>query len=79
VLCVIACLFRKSFGLVFSKRTMLALTAGACVFAVAAGLAFASENPISQRLRSIFTSDFSAIDGGRQFMPAVLRWRGRHP
>ena len=30
-----------------------------------AGLAFASDNPISQRLRTIFTSDFSAIDGGR--------------
>ena len=65
VVCVIACLFRKSFGLVFSKRTLLTLAAGACVFAVAAGLAFASENPISQRLRTIFTSDFSAIDGGR--------------
>jgi len=65
VVCVIACLFRKSFGLVFSKRTLLTLAAGACVFAVAAGLAFVSENPNSQRLRTIFTSDFSAIDGGR--------------
>ncbi len=65
VVCAILCLFRKSFGLVFSKRTLLALAAGACAMAVMAGFAFASDNPVSQRLRTIFTSDFSAIDGGR--------------
>jgi O-antigen ligase len=65
VVCAILCLFRKSFGLVFSKRTLLALAAGVCALVVMAGVAFASDNPVSQRLRTIFTSDFSAIDGGR--------------
>lgn len=65
VVCLLAGLFRKNLGVVFSKRTRIAIAAGAGAMALSAAAVVASDNPVSQRLRTIFTSDFSAIDGGR--------------
>jgi O-antigen ligase len=65
VVCVVLFFFRKTFGLAFSKRALGAMAVGVFLL-VAAGVAgFALDIPAAQRLRTIFTSDFSAIDGGR--------------
>jgi O-antigen ligase len=65
VVCAIPFLFRKAFGLVVSKRLLAGIVASAIIVLTAAGIAFASGNPVSQRFRTILTSDFSSIDGGR--------------
>ena len=63
--------FRKNFGIVISRRAILLLAAaGAFMLGSVVVLGIAIENPVAQRFRTLFTTDFSAIDGGR-----LMIWR----
>lgn len=65
VVCGMLFLFRKSFGLVLSRRVQAGIACGVLILFAAAVAGFAFDVPAVQRIRTIFTSDFSAIDGGR--------------
>lgn len=63
--------FRKSFGIAILRRAIILLgVAGVCLLGGIVVLGITIENPVAQRFRTLFTSDFSAIDGGR-----LMIWR----
>lgn len=63
--------FRKNFGIVISRRAILLLAAaGALMLGGVVALGITIDNPIAQRFRTLFTTDFSSIDGGR-----LMIWR----
>ena len=64
-------LFRKSFGIIVPWRAMLVVVvAFLCLIIAVVVLGFGIDNPVAQRFGTLFTRDFSSIDGGR-----LMIWR----
>jgi O-antigen ligase len=57
--------FRKSFGLALSKKALGVVGAVAVLLAACGAGALFSDFPAAQRIRTLFTTDLSSIDGGR--------------
>jgi O-antigen ligase len=57
--------FGRNLGVVLSRRGLALTAVGAFLMIAAATVAITTDNPIGHRVRTIFTGDFSKIDGGR--------------
>jgi len=57
--------FGRNLGFVLSRRGLALAAAAAFLMIAAATVAITTDNPVGQRVQTIFTGDFSKIDGGR--------------